>query len=79
MQPVGLSGLPACVVPTSDGGKKCRDISDCEGRCINDDFDGDMPPIGTKTVGTCEASNLSFGCFAEVRRGRIYSNFICFD
>ena len=80
MQPVGLTRSPACVVPTSDGGKRCKDSSECDGRCIVDDWDGDRPPpVGTKVNGTCEASNLTFGCFAEVRRGRIASHFLCVD
>jgi hypothetical protein len=80
MQPVGLIGSRACVVPTSNGGKRCKDSSECDGRCIVDDWDGDRPPsVGTKVSGTCEASNLTFGCFAEVRRGRIASRFLCVD
>ena len=77
---VGMTGMPACLIPTEDAGKSCRDSSDCEGRCIVDDWEGDKPPrIGTKVAGVCEASNLTFGCFAEVRRGRINSVFLCVD
>lgn len=77
---VGLLGHPACEVPTSDAGKICRDSKDCEGRCLVEDWDGDRPPsVGTPAAGQCEASNLTFGCFAEVRRGRIASLFLCVD
>ena len=30
----GRGRLTGCVMPTSDGGKKCKDSSDCEGVCL---------------------------------------------
>ena len=80
IEKVGLDGRPACVILTSDGGKACSDSSQCDGRCIVDDWEGDKPPsVGTRSDGMCEAANLTFGCIAEIRRGRIASLFLCYD
>ena len=80
IEKVGLIGTPACLIPTADAGKSCRDSSECQGRCLVDDWEGDKPPrIGTVSTGLCEASNLTFGCFAEVREGKIGSTFLCVD
>ncbi len=76
----GLTRSPRCVVPTADAGQVCSDSSDCEGRCLLEDWEGERPPrLGTRATGVCEASNLTYGCFAEVRRGRIASTFLCVD
>jgi len=80
VEKVGMVGTPACVIPAADAGKTCSDSSECQGRCLVEDWEGDRPPpIGTKSKGMCEASNLTFGCIAEVRRGRIATPFVCVD
>ena len=80
IEKVGIVGTPACVIPTADAGKTCSDSSECQGRCLVEDWEGDRPPrIGTQSKGMCEASNLTFGCIAEVRRGRIATAFVCVD
>ena len=76
----GLVGAPACRITTADAGKLCNDSSECEGRCLVDDWEGDKPPrIGADSKGKCEASNLTFGCFAEIRGGKIGTAFLCVD
>lgn len=80
IEKVGMVGMPACVVPTKDAGKPCGDSSECEGRCLVEDWRGEHPPrVGTLSRGTCEASNITNGCFGEVRRGRIATAFLCVD
>jgi hypothetical protein len=80
IEKVGMIGTPACVIPTADAGKTCRDSGECQGRCLVKDWKGDHPPrVGTQSKGMCEASNLTFGCFAEIRRGRIATAFLCVD
>ena len=80
VETVGMVGTPACVIPTADAGKMCSDSSECQGRCLVEDWKGDRPPrVGTQSKGICETSNLTFGCIAEVRRGRIATAFVCVD
>lgn len=60
--------VEACVWPTSDAGRTCRDKSDCQGFC--------EAPFGTevnaRVVGRCsrEAADRAGGCFNYVERGR---------
>jgi len=60
--------VEACVWPTRDAGKACRDKSDCQGFC--------EAPFGTesnaKVVGKCsrKASDRAGGCNNHVERGR---------
>jgi hypothetical protein len=63
-----LHYVEACVWPTRDAGKSCRDKSDCEGFC--------EAPFGTevnaRAVGRCsrEAADRAGGCVNFVERGR---------
>ena len=60
--------VEACVWPTRDAGKTCRDKADCQGFC--------EAPLGTKdgtrTTGKCSrmASERLGGCSNLVERGR---------
>ena len=60
--------VEACVWPTQDAGKACRDKSDCQGFC--------EAPFGTefnaKVVGQCskKASDRVGGCINHVEGGR---------
>jgi hypothetical protein len=67
----GLAPAPMCVVPTPDANRPCTDSSQCVGRCIHDGGEADaIPRAGARATGRCEPDNASFGCFAEIRRGR---------
>ena len=80
IEPVGMAGAPACVIPYADAGKPCRDTAQCKGRCLTREPKGSpVPGPGATARGTCEATNRTFGCFAEVRGGRIANGFMCFD
>ena len=80
IEKTGITRTERCLVPTQDAGKICRDSAGCEGRCLVEDWEGEDPPtVGTRAEGRCEASNLTYGCYAEVRSGRIASGFICVD
>lgn len=68
-----------CVRPFSDGGKACRDSSECQGGCIVDltvkcegigkcaDFT--MPKSGERTMGVCKRDDDPCGSFIVVREG----------
>lgn len=74
----GLVPAPMCIVQTPDAGKQCTDSSECTGRCtVSDDGEKDLRQ-GTRANGRCEASNADFGCYAEVRHGRLTGT-ICVD
>ena len=74
----GLTPAPICVVRTPDANKRCTDSSQCKGRCIVDDDGEEGLRRGARATGACEADNATFGCFAEVRRGRLMGS-LCVD
>jgi len=57
----GLSPMKSCNLPTSDKGKTCTDVDECEGTCL-----GDVP---TATSGTCSEWRLTFGCQILLMQG----------
>ena len=60
---------PACVVPYSDGGKRCTDNSQCKGKCI---ADMDHAPAPDETVvGRCLRDDDPCGCRVEVVAGKV--------
>ncbi len=54
-----MFGMPACVRPYQDGGKRCTDGSECEGDCIQEE---PWVSAGTKTTGVCEVTDEPCGC-----------------
>jgi len=70
----GLAGFEMCVVPYKDAGKTCRDSADCLGQCRTDN----AVNIGESTTGLCQANNIPFGCFTEVKNGRAQPG-LCVD
>jgi hypothetical protein len=69
-----LCGHFTCAPRTRDGGKPCRNQSDCEFQCISDS----TQRIGTEVPGKCAAVRTSFGCHAFVDGGRIVGR-ICVE
>ncbi|WP_230279005.1 hypothetical protein [Croceicoccus sp. Ery15] len=63
-----------CVHPYPDAGKACRDNQQCTGKCVTAPDDG---PDG-QIVGTCQADDALFGCYAEVVDGKAVRA-ICVD
>lgn len=57
----GFSPMKSCNLPTSDKGKTCTDVDECEGTCL-----GDVP---TATSGTCSEWRLTFGCQILLMQG----------
>ena len=55
-----------CVHPYPDAGRQCTDTQQCTGKCVTAPDDG---PDG-QIVGTCQADDALFGCFAEVVGGK---------
>ena len=56
----------SCNLPTQDGGKECRDLTECQGYCA---VDGSIPR-GTKMSGKCsEWTGSSSGCANLVYEG----------
>jgi hypothetical protein len=74
IQPVGRMGLPTCVAPYADAGKACTDKAQCQGSCI---LAGNLE-AKTDVIGTCQKTNVQFGCFAKVVNGKA-ENAICVD
>jgi hypothetical protein len=69
-----LCGIYTCVERTKDGGKPCRNRSDCEHLCVTE-----APPrIGADASGKCTANRSSFGCFTHVDGGKIVGR-VCAD
>lgn len=68
---------PMCVIRNRDANRPCIDSSQCRGRCLlSDTAVVELPRAGTRAVGYCEPDNATFGCFAEVRRGKA-TDFLC--
>ena len=65
---IGIFGIPACVRYYSDGGKSCRDKSECQGLC----FSAKILERGTETAGACQSSeHESFGCISRIEDGKV--------
>jgi len=75
LERVGRAQTQQCVIPFADGGEACRDGSECDsGRCL-----GAVDAAGRSNVtGACQASNMAFGCYTQVRNGRAEAA-ICVD
>ena len=71
VRPAGMLGMPRCVTPYADAGKKCQDASDCAGRCLADDSVTDYDAREGEMIGLCEADDSPFGCFAEITDGKL--------
>jgi hypothetical protein len=72
---IGIFGIPACVQYYSDGGKICKDSSECEGYC----YVPETLEKGMEAAGVCESSEHdSFGCFSRNEKGMV-NNVICQD
>ena len=63
-----------CVHPYPDAGQQCTDNQQCTGKCVTAPDDG---PDG-QIVGTCQADDALFGCYAEVVDGKAVRA-ICVD
>lgn len=74
----GMFGTAMCVRSFPDAGADCLDKSDCEGLCIIRDDALDTHPLGSQAIGQCQADDALFGCFAEVRDGRVQQG-LCVD
>jgi hypothetical protein len=64
----GLLELEGCDCPTTDPGKTCHDVADCQGDCL----EPEVEPIDATTyrfVGRCSPRTSTFGCLGRVRRG----------
>ncbi len=74
----GKRGLLMCVHPFGDAGKSCRSSSDCQGRCLATGGDNGLPKVGEAAAGQCQADDRLFGCFAELKDGKVKSS-MCVD
>jgi hypothetical protein len=76
---VCLTNYPACVVPFSDAGRRCRDSSECLGMCLVPEEELDpIPDPGTPMEGRCQSDNDPCGCFFEVKDGLVQQG-LCAD
>jgi hypothetical protein len=67
IQPICMQGELACVVRYRDGGKRCRDKSDCRGECLYEGPDP-APPSAT---GICQRTSDPCGCKATIHQGHV--------
>jgi len=70
----GISPTPSCNCRTSDGGKRCKDGSECQGLCTAaDDPERDVtdpgPPARGFFVGRCSRFSTVFGCYRPIDAG----------
>jgi hypothetical protein len=70
----GISETETCICKTKDGGKSCKDGSECDGVCVlADDAKFEVtapgsPPRGGFT-GKCSEYDTVFGCFRSIPSG----------
>jgi hypothetical protein len=70
----GISETETCICKTKDGGKSCKDGSECDGVCVlGDDAKFEVtapgsPPRGGFT-GKCSEYDTVFGCFRSIPSG----------
>ncbi|MBB5986353.1 hypothetical protein [Sphingobium lignivorans] len=78
LQVRGRAGTVMCVIPYADAGKSCTSSSECRGRCLAARTDGDLPERGEAAPGRCQPENRLFGCFAELKDGKVATT-MCID
>ncbi|MCV0412934.1 hypothetical protein [Nitrosarchaeum sp.] len=69
----GLSSKPWCNLPTSDAGKECTDLSQCQGYCKPNN----ESELNNEIIGICSEYMTSVGCFEWIYNGTIEK--ICAD
>jgi hypothetical protein len=70
----GISETESCICKAKDGGKACRDGSECEGTClVGEDAKFEVavpgPPPRGSFVGRCSDYDATFGCFRSIASG----------
>ena len=76
IRPVGVGGhVRRCVIPYRDAGKSCSNDADCEGACW---ITGVPEGPNSKARGTCQPSNMVFGCYAILNKG-VVGHEVCYD
>jgi hypothetical protein len=70
----GLAQTPSCNCRTKDGGKRCRDGTECQGLCIGADNPERQvvdkgPPARGFFVGRCSKFETVFGCYRPIDDG----------
>jgi hypothetical protein len=76
--PVGLVPAPTCNLPTTDGGKPCRDRKDCESACVAELTAEEQQKLPVQKTGKCAARQRTPGCLAMVEDGWVRT-VLCVD
>ena len=71
----GLLGREHCLQTYPDAGKTCNGESECLGTCRHEH---DASAMGKAATGTCQVTDVPFGCYAMVEGG-IVSPVLCVD
>jgi hypothetical protein len=71
----GLLGREHCLQTYPDAGKTCSGESDCLGTCRHEP---DASAMGKAATGTCQVTDVPFGCYAMVEGG-IVGPVLCVD
>jgi hypothetical protein len=78
---IGLAPKEACNLPTTDGGKACRDWGDCESACIADLSTEQLELVRSgeriEATGACAYWHIVVGCQPFVEDGIVH--IICID
>lgn len=69
-----LCGIYSCAPRTSDGGKPCRNRSECEYLCVY----RRGAALGAEVTGECAAVRNAYGCTTQVDSGRVVGT-VCID
>jgi hypothetical protein len=69
-----LCNVYSCAPRTADGGKACRNRSDCDYLCV---YEG-QPRVGAEVTGHCAMYRTAFGCIVHVDQGKVVGR-VCID
>ena len=69
-----LCGIYSCAPRTTDGGRPCRDRTDCEYLCVS----RKPAALGTAVGGECAGVRSPFGCAYQVDGGKVVG-YVCMD
>lgn len=73
---LGPAHAEYCERRYADGGRKCTDSSQCEGKCLSKTMYGDLSEDDPPVVGICQRVYPHRGCIIEVVDGRT-PNVVC--
>ena len=74
----GSLGFYTCEIIYPDGGKECRDMTECEGKCLSEKPVSFNADFNRNRTGKCQSTNEDYGCLSELHNG-VLTPGICLD